>query len=122
MAEDLRAAWRRVKYRNEPTVVDKVRFASKREAKRYAELKLLERAADISELELQPKFLLGTDDTPFLIRSKGYPNGRRAVYLADFRYRDRAGEVVIEDEDPAQDGSTLAGALIEEVALAGDGP
>lgn len=97
MDEDLRAAWRRVKYRNEPTFLDGVRFASKREAKRYAELKLLERATFITRLELQPKFKLGTDDAPILIRSSRYPRGRRAVYLADFRYRNHEGDTVIED-------------------------
>ena len=98
MDEDLRAAWRRVKYRNEPTFLDGVRFHSKREAKRYGELKLLERAGVISELELQPKFKLGTDARPILIRSQGYPKGRRAVYLADFRYRNLDdSQLVIED-------------------------
>ena len=97
MDEDLKAAWRRVKYRNKPTHVDGIRFASGREAGRYGELKLLERAGLISELELQPKFKLGTDDAPILIRSRGYPNGRRAVYLGDFRYLNNTGESVVED-------------------------
>ncbi len=97
MDEDLRAAWRKAKYRNEPIDLDGIRFASKREAKRYGELKLLQRAKMISKLELQPKFKLGTDVSPILIRSRGYPNGRRAVYLADFRYLDHAGDTVIED-------------------------
>ena len=35
---------------------------------------------------MQPKYLLGTDESPVLIRSKGYPNGRRASYIADFKY------------------------------------
>ena len=33
-----------LKYRNEPTSVDGIRFASKKEAWRYGELKLLEKA------------------------------------------------------------------------------
>jgi len=92
--------YRRNKYRAKPEIVDGIRFASKREAKRYRELKLLEAAGLITELELQPKFKLGTDDAPILMRSERYPNGRRAVYLGDFRYRDdalRDGEIVIED-------------------------
>ena len=88
--------WGKNKYRAKPEIVDGVRFASKREAKRYRELKLLEAGGFITELELQPKFKLGADDAPILIRSAGYPNGRRAVYLADFRYR-HEGETVIED-------------------------
>lgn len=89
-------AWGKNKYRAKPEIVDGVRFASKREAKRYRELKLLSDAGLITELELQPKFKLGRDEAPYLIRSAGYPNGRRAVYLADFRYR-HEGELVIED-------------------------
>ncbi len=88
--------WRRNKYRAKPQIVDGIRFASIREARRYRELKLLSDAGLITELELQPKFKLGPDEAPFLIRSAGYPNGRRAVYLADFRYR-HEGELVIED-------------------------
>lgn len=44
------------KYRNKPTVVDGVRFASMAEAKRDAELRLLERAGKIVDLKRQPKF------------------------------------------------------------------
>ena len=72
-------------------------FASKREAKRYRELTLLQDAGEISELELQPKFELGPDEAPILYRSDRCPNGRRAAYFADFRYRDRDGSTVIED-------------------------
>ena len=89
--------WRRNKYRAKPQIVDGIRFASKREAKRYGELKLLERAGVISALELQPKFKLGTDEAPVLIKSDRYPNGRRAVYLADFRYQWPVGNIVVED-------------------------
>lgn len=38
------------------TVIDGHTFASKAEAARYAELKLLRRAGEIFELELQPKY------------------------------------------------------------------
>jgi hypothetical protein len=46
----------RPKYGAKPQVVDGVRFASKAEAKRDAELKLLARAGEITGLERQPKF------------------------------------------------------------------
>ena len=88
----------RNKFRAQKTVVDGITFDSKREAKRYGELRLLERAGDICDLELQPRYWLGTDDDPVLIKSKGYPNGRRVSYRADFRYYDkRDGWVVVED-------------------------
>lgn len=76
----------RNKFRAVPIVVDNIRFASKREAKRYAELKLLERSGEIDGLELQPAF-------PLLV------NGTKiGTYKADFRYTDRrTGAVVIED-------------------------
>lgn len=85
------------KYRAQARVVDGIRFASRREAKRYGELKISQRGGWISDLELQPKFKLGTDDAPVLIKSERYPNGRRAVYLADFRYQLPGGVIVIED-------------------------
>ena len=86
------------KYRAQVTVVDGIRFDSKKEAGRYSELKLLQRAGMITQLELQPKYPLGTDDDPVLIRSGGYPNGRRASYIADFRYFDpNERKTVVED-------------------------
>lgn len=86
------------KYRAQPTVVDGIRFASMKEARRYSQLKLLEKAGAIGQLELQPKFKLGTDDKPVLLKSDGYPNGRRASYIADFEYYDNeAMEWVVED-------------------------
>tara|TARA_R100000781_G_scaffold54064_1_gene35366 strand:+ start:365 stop:676 length:312 start_codon:yes stop_codon:yes gene_type:complete len=45
-----------LKYRNKKTEVDGIIFDSKAEAKRYTELKLLEKANAISDLRLQPKF------------------------------------------------------------------
>jgi len=44
------------KYRNVPTKVDGIRFDSKKEAARYSELKLLEKAGEIGLVELQPAF------------------------------------------------------------------
>ena len=46
------------KYNNKKIQVDIYVFDSIRESQRYKELKLLERAGEISNLELQPKFLL----------------------------------------------------------------
>lgn len=61
-------------------------FASKREMKRYADLKMLERAGEIRDLELQPKF-------PVEIGGKHF-----CTYTSDFRYWNvRLGEYVIED-------------------------
>ena len=82
------------KYHAIPTVIDGIRFASKAEAARYAELRLLEQAGAIKELECQPKFRLYAPE-------RGGSFGRFAHvgdYVADFRYRQGPrGILVIED-------------------------
>lgn len=49
---------RRSKYGAVPTMVDGIRFASAKEAKRYGELKLWERSGGIRNLTVQPVFQL----------------------------------------------------------------
>ena len=79
------------KYGAVPTEVDGIRFASKAEARRYGELKLLEKAGKISDLELQPRFELSVRRTLCAPVKLGH-------YVADFRYFDReAGQYVTED-------------------------
>ena len=81
------------KYNAKKTVVDGVTFDSTAEARRYGELKLLERAGEILNLELQPVFVLQDG-------FKGQDGKRvRAVkYIADFRYFDvGTSAVVVED-------------------------
>lgn len=79
----------RNKYGAKPEYVNGHRFASGREANRYRQLLLMETAGEIADLELQPKFPFEINGRPVLIKSAGYPNGRRASYTADFKYRDR---------------------------------
>lgn len=86
----------RDKFSAKRTVVDGITFDSKREAARYLDLKAMERAGEITRLKLQPEFPLECGGNPVLIRSKGYPNGRRAKYVADFKYM-RGTENVVED-------------------------
>ena len=85
------------KYRAKRTVIDGIPFASQKEALRYRELRLLQRAGEIEDLTLQPRFRLYIEQQPILIRSNGYPNGRQATYLADFQYKDKNGVLVVED-------------------------
>ena len=74
------------KFGNRITEIDGRKFASKREASRYAELKLLERIGEIVELECQPRYPLTLNGV------------KLATYVADFRYRVVAsGEIVVED-------------------------
>jgi hypothetical protein len=79
------------KYRNVKTVLDGIKFDSKRESRRYAELKLLLKAKEISGLEVQVKFVL----IPAM-RIHGVMQ-RAVTYTADFRYTDKYGKVFIED-------------------------
>lgn len=72
------------KYRAKPTVIDGVRFASKKEAARYCALKLREKIGDISNLTLQPVFPIVIGGQPV------------AKYVADFSYFHN-GAYVVED-------------------------
>ena len=74
----------RSKYKAVKTEVDGITFDSKREAARYMELVLLERAGEISRLELQPSFECIIDGKKI------------CTYKADFRYF-TAKECVVED-------------------------
>lgn len=79
------------KYRNKKTIIDGITFDSKKEARRYSELKLLERAGQIDTLTLQPRFTL----IPTQRRADGKAE-RSVVYIADFMYREN-GAFVVED-------------------------
>lgn len=74
------------KYRSIRTECDGYVFDSRKEARRYQELKLLERAKVISDLELQ---------VPFILIDKN-KNGRAIKYVADFVYNEN-GKQVVED-------------------------
>ena len=77
---------RQGKYNAIKTEVDGYVFASRREANRYQELRLLERVGEIEDLELQPVYPCVVNDV--LV----------CKYIADFRYTSvKRGNVVIED-------------------------
>lgn len=80
---------RRNKYGAVQTVVNGVRFASKAEAKRDAELVLLEKAGVISGLTRQPRFPLRVGGE--LI----------CTYVGDWRYQEH-GQDVVEDRKGVQ--------------------
>lgn len=80
------------KYHARKTVVDGIEFDSRREANRYAELKLLQRAGEITDLMRQVTYVL--------IPRQPKPSGgyeRPVTYTADFAYLDRDGHTVVED-------------------------
>lgn len=80
------------KYHNTKTVADGIKFDSKLEAERYAQLKIFERAGVIRALELQPSFELLPS-----FRKNG-KTWRKTVYKADFRYiLCKDDRIIIED-------------------------
>jgi hypothetical protein len=74
------------KYRNRKTEYLGIQFDSLKEMKRYQDLVLLERAGEIQDLELQPRYDL-------------IVNGHKlGFYRGDFRYKEVATDtVVLED-------------------------
>lgn len=80
------------KYKNKKTIVDGIPFDSKKEARRYQELKLLVRGGVIKDLELQPVFKLIPT-----IRTE-QETLKEISYIADFKYYDcRKNRVIVED-------------------------
>lgn len=76
------------KYKNIKTILDGIKFDSKKEANRYNELKLLERANKISNLKLQVPFELIPKQKDEL----------KVTYKADFMYFDKElNEWIVED-------------------------
>lgn len=73
------------KYGNIKTTIDGITFDSKAEARRYQELKLLEKAGEINTLKLQPIF-------PLVVNNQSV-----GTYIADFSYTNRDGSLVVED-------------------------
>lgn len=80
------------------TVIDGVRFDSKKEAGRYVDLKLLQRAGKISGLTVDKKLLR----YPFVV------NGIKVcTYVADFRYVENGVEVIEDVKGNATAGLSM---------------
>ena len=80
------------KYHSRKVTLDGMTFDSVREAKRYRDLSLLQRAGEISDLRCQVKYTL--------VPSQKKPSGgteRPVTYTADFVYKDKDGKEVVED-------------------------
>lgn len=82
---------KRSKYNAVKTKIDGITFDSAREADRYCELKLLQKAHEISGLELQPVFELQPE---FVYDGK---KEQAITYIADFAYLEENGHRVVED-------------------------
>lgn len=74
------------KYRNKPVEVDGRRFDSKAEARRYSQLKLLQRAGIIADLECQKRYPLTAHGQAI------------CVYVADFAYTDLQRRVAVAED------------------------
>lgn len=81
-----------MKYHSKKVIVDGIKFDSLKEAKRYNELKILEKANEITELRLQVKFELQPSF------KKNGKTIRKIEYIADFTYYDnKLNKYIIED-------------------------
>lgn len=85
---------KRAKYGNKHVVVDGIRFDSQAEAKRWGELRELEKQGLISHLERQPKFKFVINGQKVVSRSERYPNGRQVSWKGDFAYFDGHHRIV----------------------------
>ena len=84
---------RKNKYGNQKAELDGHVFDSKAERMRYAELKMMEKAGFISDLQMQVPFEL---QPKFLNKQTGKME-RAITYVADFVYKENSGSVVVED-------------------------
>lgn len=102
------------KYNNRKIIVDGITFDSKKEAGRYKELKILERAGIIQDLQRQVKYVLipAQYEPSGEIYTKGKEKGkpkkgklieRECAYYADFVYTEN-GKTVVEDVKGYRDG------------------
>ena len=74
------------KYGARRTEVDGIMFASAKEARRYSELRLLQRAGEITDLTRQPRYPIVINDV------------KVCTYVADFSYLEKgAARVTVED-------------------------
>jgi len=92
------------KYNNKKVEVDGIVFDSIKESRRYAELKLLQRANKITDIQLQVTFeLLPSLFEPDIIGKRGGIRKGKAIenavkYIADFVYYDvDKGKRIVED-------------------------
>ena len=84
------------KYGNKKTTVDGIVFDSQKEANRYEELRLLQRAGQIFNLQRQVPFVL----IPKQVRD-GKTVERPVIYKADFVYTENGEDVVEDVKSPA---------------------
>lgn len=83
-----------IKYRNRKVVTEDGTFDSVKEYSRWQELKLLQKAGEIYELQRQVPFVV----VPNQKDENGKVIERAVIYIADFTYRStKDGRIVVED-------------------------
>lgn len=101
----------RNKYYSRKITIEGMTFDSKKEARRYRELRLLEKAGEVTDLKRQVEYELipaqfeeiPTGETYKRGDRKGQPKTKRVClelgvkYVADFTYTTKDGETVVED-------------------------
>jgi hypothetical protein len=91
------------KYSAKPMVVDGIRFASRKEARRYSVLKLLQRAGEIGDIQLQVTFSIEI-------------NGMHICnYRADFVYWEKGFRIIEDAKGVRTDEYKLKKKLMEAV-------
>lgn len=91
------------KYGADKIVVNDIVFDSKREARRYSELLVLLKAGEISDLKRQVRYvLIPAQREPDIIGPKGGRKPGKLLeheisYVADFVYKDKDGNEIVED-------------------------
>lgn len=86
--------YKKQKYHARKTYIDNIKFDSKKEAKRYLELRDKLAKKEIEQLRLQVKY----DLLPKQVDEKGKCLERKCTYMADFVYIDKkTGKEVVED-------------------------
>lgn len=114
------AQQRQSKYGAEKTVVDGMTFDSRKEANRWGELCLLERAGEIKNLRRQVEYVLIPEkrEPPTVGKRGGVKEGRviqKAVkYKADFVYEDKEGKTIVEDVKGYKGGGAYAVFVIKK--------
>ena len=78
------------KYSNKKTIVNGIKFDSKKEADYYNKLLLREKAGEISDIKLQPSFIL---QDKFRRNGKGI---RAIEYRADFSFVENGKDFIID--------------------------
>ena len=106
--------YRSNKYHSKKVTVDGIDFDSRKEARRFRELALLEQAGQISDLQRQVKFvLIPAQREPNTVGKrggiiKGKLLERECSYIADYTYTDSNGKFHVEDVKGYKGGGAYA--------------